>query len=214
MKLEEANPKPGINVTQKVSDCTPNFTGREWVFQKIYDWLFNPNASRYFLLTGKPGSGKSAIAQRLTQFSQSQESLHPDLAPSFLHTIHICSARDSTSVDPRNFCKSVALQLAQIQDYAIALTNIDTKHVNIQATQNLGTVTDSTIQNVVINNLDVSGMMTAQEAFNLLVLYPLKYIYQNGFNQPITILLDALDKEVTQQFSAVQLNPSVLNWVL
>ncbi|MBW4499646.1 MAG: ATP-binding protein [Scytonema hyalinum WJT4-NPBG1] len=67
MKLEEANPKPGINVTQKVSDCTPNFTGREWVFQKIYDWLFNPNASRYFLLTGKPGSGKTAIATHLIQ---------------------------------------------------------------------------------------------------------------------------------------------------
>ena len=166
-----------------MSDRTPNFTGRAWVFLKIYDWLSNPNGSRYFLLTGKPGSGKTAIAQRLTQFSQSQESLHPDLLPSFLNAIHICSARDSTSVDPRNFCKSVALQLAEIQDYAIALANIDTKHVNIQATQNLGTVTDSTAQNVVINNLDVSGVMTAQEAFNLLILNPLQYIYQNGFNE-------------------------------
>jgi len=182
-----------------VSDCTSNFTGREWVFQKIYDWLSNSKGSRYFLLTGEPGSGKTAIAQRLTQFSQSQESLHPDLLPSFLTAIHICSARDSTSVDPRNFCKSVALQLAEIQDYAIALANIDTKHVNIQATQNLGTVTDSTVQNVVINNLDVSGVMTAQEGFNLLVLNPLQYIYQNGFNQPITILVDALDEALTHE---------------
>ena len=203
-----------LDFTDYIAERTPNFTGREWVFQKICDWLSNPNASRYFLMAGKPGSGKTAIAQRLTQFSQSQESLHPDLLPSFLNAIHICSARDSTSVDPRNFCKSVALQLAQIQQYAIALANIDTKHINIQATQNLRTVTDSTIQNVVINNLDVSGVMTAQEAFNLLVLHPLQYIYQNGFNQPITIMVGALNKEVTQQFSVVQLNPSVLNWVL
>ncbi|MBD1898909.1 NACHT domain-containing protein [Trichocoleus sp. DQ-A3] len=193
------NFKSGIDFTEYMSTRTPNFTGREWVFQKIYDWLSNPNASRYFLVTGEPGSGKTAIAQRLTQFSQSQESLYPDLLPSFLNAIHICSARDSTSVDPRNFCKSVALQLAEIQDYAIALANIDTKHVNIQATQNLGTVTNSTIQNVVINNLDVSGVMTAQEAFNLLVLNPLQYIYQNGFNQPITILVDALDEALTHE---------------
>jgi Cdc6-like AAA superfamily ATPase len=177
------NFKPRSNFTEYMSDHILNFTGRKWVFQKIYNWLSNPNASRYFLLAGEPGSGKTAIAQRLTQFSQSKESLHPDLLPSFLNAIHVCSARDSTSVDPRNFCKSVALQLAPIQDYTIALANIDTKHINIQATQNLGTVTDSTIQNVVINNLDVSGVMTAQEAFNLLILNPLQYIYQNGFNE-------------------------------
>jgi ATP-dependent Clp protease ATP-binding subunit ClpA len=52
-----------------MSDRPPNFTGRDWVLQKIYDWLSNPNASRYFLLTGKPGSGKTAIAERHTQFS-------------------------------------------------------------------------------------------------------------------------------------------------
>jgi hypothetical protein len=187
------------NWYEYVSDHTPNFTGRKWVFQKIYDWLSNSNSSRYFLLTGEPGSGKTAIAQRLTQFSQSQVSLHPDLLPNFLNAIHICSARNSTSVDPRNFCKSVALQLAQIQDYAIALANIDTKHVTIQAAQNLGTVTNSTVQNVVIYNLDVSGVMTAQEAFNLLVLNPLQYIYQNRFNQPITILVDALDEALTHE---------------
>ena len=197
--MSQLNDKAGIDFTEYLNERTQNFTGREWVFQAVQNWLADSDGSRYFLLTGEPGSGKTAIAQRLTQFSQSQESLHPDLLPSFLNAIHTCSARDSTSVDPRNFCKSVALQLAQIQDYAIALANIDTKHVNIQATQNLGTVTDSTIQNVVINSLDVSGVMTAQEAFNLLVLNPLQYIYQNGFNQPITILVDALDEALTHE---------------
>src|SRR4028118_371252 len=120
-----------IAFERDIERLTENFTGREWVFKEIDRWLQQDN-ERFFILTGEPGSGKTAIAQRLTQFSQSQESLHPDLLPSFLNAIHICSARDSTSVDPRNFCKSVALQLAEIQDYAIALANIDTKHVNIQ----------------------------------------------------------------------------------
>ncbi|MBE9228728.1 hypothetical protein IQ264_25285 [Phormidium sp. LEGE 05292] len=61
------NFKSGISFTEYASDHIPNFTGREWVFQKVYDWLFN--TSRYFLLTGKPGSGKTAIAEAHTQFS-------------------------------------------------------------------------------------------------------------------------------------------------
>jgi len=126
--MSQLNDKAGIDFTEYLNERTQNFTGREWVFQAVQNWLADSDGSRYFLLTGEPGSGKTAIAQRLTQFSQSQESLHPDLLPSFLNAIHTCSARDSTSVDPRNFCKSVALQLAQIQDYAIALANIDTKH--------------------------------------------------------------------------------------
>jgi ATP-dependent Clp protease ATP-binding subunit ClpA len=60
---------PMVEVTlEYVSDRISNFTGRDWVFQKVYDWLSNPHASRYFLLTGEPGSGKTAIVERHTQF--------------------------------------------------------------------------------------------------------------------------------------------------
>ncbi|MBD2534678.1 hypothetical protein H6G97_36470 [Nostoc flagelliforme FACHB-838] len=55
------NFKSEINFTEYAGERTPNFTGRAWVFQKIYDWLSNSNGSRYFLLTGEPGSGETAI---------------------------------------------------------------------------------------------------------------------------------------------------------
>jgi hypothetical protein len=66
-------------------------------------------------------------------------------------------------------------------------------------TQTIGSLSNSTAQGVVINNLDVSGIMSVQEAFNLFVLNPLNVIYSNGFNQPVTILVDALDEALTHE---------------
>jgi ATP-dependent Clp protease ATP-binding subunit ClpA len=37
------------------------FTGREWIFEEINRWLQQDN-KRFFILTGEPGVGKSAIA--------------------------------------------------------------------------------------------------------------------------------------------------------
>ena len=42
------------------------FVGREWVLRAIDGWLSNPELP-VFLLTGAPGTGKSAIADRLTR---------------------------------------------------------------------------------------------------------------------------------------------------
>ncbi len=42
------------------------FRGREWVFEEINRWLQQEN-NRFFLLTGEPGVGKSAIAAHLIQ---------------------------------------------------------------------------------------------------------------------------------------------------
>jgi hypothetical protein len=191
------NPQSEIDFSNSTAARTPNFTGREWVFLTIHQWLSDPNRPRYFLLTGEPGIGKTAISDRLTQFSCSPDALHPDLGPGFLTTVHRCSTRDSRTIDPKNFAQSIGLQLAHIPEYAIALTNIDTKQNHIQVTQTIDSLANSTAQGVVINNLDASGIMSAQEAFNLFVLNPLQAIYSNGFNQPITILVDALDEALT-----------------
>ncbi|MBD2234613.1 hypothetical protein [Phormidium tenue] len=192
--------KLGINSTNETSDRPSNFTGREWGFRAIYQWLSDPTGSRYFLLTGEPGAGKTAISDRLTQFSQSADPLHPDLLPSFLRAIHHCSARDSTSIDPKTFARAIALQLAQhIPSFAQSLKDTGEKQVNIQINQSVGAANDSSIQALVIHNLDLSGIMTTQEAFNWVVLNPLHAIYQAGFDQPITILVDALDEALIHE---------------
>src|SRR5438105_3279694 len=114
--MEQNESKPVIDFMSYITERTINFTGREWVFQAINDWLADPDGSRFFLLTGEPGAGKTAIASRLCQFAQgsvpSPEGL-TSLTPNFLSAIHFCSGRDSRWNNPHVFAESLALQLAE-----------------------------------------------------------------------------------------------------
>ena len=211
-----------LDFTDYVNPRIQNFTGRQWVFEKIHKWLSDPNSSRYFLLTGEPGSGKTAIAGQVYQRRLNQLAIFKNSIANFPNATHFCSASRSTWVDPKNFSESIALQLSQIYEYAEVLLNIGEKEVNICVQQNLGTVKDSTAQGVVINNLDVSGLRSGQEAFNRVVLDPLNTIYSNGFDKPITILVDSLDEALTFEgkktivdlLSAVQDLPQQVRFLL
>ncbi|MBD2066057.1 hypothetical protein H6F93_00635, partial [Leptolyngbya sp. FACHB-671] len=190
------NPKLGIDFSAYIADRTTNFTGREWVFEAIQNWLTDPKGERFFLLTGEPGSGKTAITARLTQFAQGEVS-YPGFDGGFLHAVHFCSARDSVWTDPKNFVRSIALQLAQsIPEFGLALKDIGEKTNNINVDISVGTAQNSTIQGVVIQNLTISGL-TGQEAFTQVVVNPLRQIREEGFNQPVTILVDSLDEALT-----------------
>ena len=57
---------------QLIADRTRDFTGRGWVFQALDAWLADPHGKRGFLLTGEPGSGKTAVAARLVQMSRGE----------------------------------------------------------------------------------------------------------------------------------------------
>ena len=190
------NPKLGIDFSAYIADRTTHFAGREWVFEAIQKWLTDPKGDRFFLLTGEPGSGKTAIAARLTQFAQGVIS-HPRFDAEFLHAVHFCSARDSVWTDPKEFVRSIALQLAQsIPEFGLALKDIGEKTNNINVDMSFGTAQNSTIQGVVIQNLTISEL-TGQEAFTQVVVNPLRQIKGKGFNQPVTILVDSLDEALT-----------------
>ena len=52
---------PVIDYGSYIAERTKDFTGREWAFRAIDDWLGDPGGARVFMLTGKPGCGKTDL---------------------------------------------------------------------------------------------------------------------------------------------------------
>ncbi len=196
------NPKLGIDFSNYIADRTLNFTGRGWVFEAIQNWLADSNGDRFFLLTSEPGGGKTAIAARLAQFAQGTENCsktkdYSEIYAGFLHAVFFCSARESTWTSPLEFSRTLAMQLAQsIPEFALALKDIEEKTVNINASITVGSAENSTIQAVVVQNLSIQGL-SGQDAFDQVVVNPLRQIRGEGFSQPVTILVDSLDEALT-----------------
>ena len=60
------------NFFSLISEKTKDFVGIKWVFDEIGNWLNDDsqNKPKYFIVTGKAGSGKSTIAAKLIKISK------------------------------------------------------------------------------------------------------------------------------------------------
>jgi predicted ATPase len=187
--------RQAIDFDLYIKERTDRFSGRNWVFDRIHEWLALPERNRFFLLTGEPGSGKTALAARLAQFSSGSAAPPANcqrFSLGFLGAIHFCSARTGTWIDPIGFARSISLQLAQANPrFAQALRSVGDRSVNIQVTQSVAAAANVTA--VVIENLVLTGL-NPQAAFNAAVVAPLEEIYHQGFDGELTILVDALDE--------------------
>jgi tetratricopeptide (TPR) repeat protein len=187
-----------IDFSRYITDRTQNFTGREWVFQAINDWLADPEAPRFFLITGEPGSGKSAIAARLHQFSLGEgfgllNNTLTNIKPGFLSASYFCSARDNWSTDPRTFTESLASQLASNHPiYKEALAK-KISSSQIQINVNLENVQAQNVTGVIVR---ISGDFT-ETSFNQVIREPLETMYRENQSEMVVILVDALDEALT-----------------
>lgn len=178
-----------IDFNRYIDRLTERFTGREWLFQQIDQWLQQDN-EHFYLLTGEPGVGKSAIAAKLTQ-------IRDDIA-----AYHFCRAGDVETVRPGRVLRSLAAQLGNTLPYygeALAKT-IDPVHLRIEVNINIESLSNSQVTGIYIENLKESD---PREELEILLRAPLAALTDlyTQYNEPLptlkVLLIDSLDEAVT-----------------
>jgi hypothetical protein len=198
-------PRPAIGFSRHIAEHTRDFTGREWVFQAVANWLGDPAGSRILLVTGKAGSGKTALAARLVQFSTGEVAPSqggPRLRPGFLDAYHFCAAQRPDWINPNKFAESLSIQLSRHPECASALVaqadrRRDRGEFPIQVVHQTARQIRDDGQMVgfvnIIQHLD-AGDAAPEDAFMRLIKDPLAaYLEAHPAEQAI-ILVDALDE--------------------
>ncbi len=94
--------------------------GREWVIEKVDDWMTNHTDSKVLWITAEAGYGKSAIAAHLA-------SKHPDVIG-----VHFCSYNNQSKNNPERFIKTLAYHFqSQISGYSDEIKNTKVRNSNI-----------------------------------------------------------------------------------
>jgi hypothetical protein len=102
-----------LDFTRLIGERTRQFTGREWVFAAVDKWLSDPQGPQVFLLTGGPGTGKTAIAARMVQMSRGEvPSGWRTLSRGFLAYYHFCQSGLDSTLSPLTFVQSLSQALA------------------------------------------------------------------------------------------------------
>src|SRR6266536_754485 len=190
-----------LDFSSYIKERTEHFTGREWVFKEVNDWLTKPPGDRrIFLLTGGPGTGKTAIAARLTQLNDDSvgEALAPALRKGWLTHSHFCQAGLESTLSPLTFVQSISETLAnRYPAFRAALEKSGSRQIVIN--QNVGTVQEggqvigAQISQV---QIEIKGG-DARPLFDLAVRLPLEELCKQLPAERIVILVDSLDEALT-----------------
>jgi hypothetical protein len=185
-----------IDFSDYIEERARDFSHRDWIFGILNEWLTTSGGSRFFIITGAPGAGKTAISARLAQLTNGKCAPPQGLAAlcmGFLSAIHFCWYRESRWLNPKVFSSSLSLQLAhRYPAYAKALLeSADARPIRVNVNVNVGHATQVT--GLSIGSIDI-GDTTAEDAFMGLVREPLEKLFNSGFDGQITILIDAVDE--------------------
>jgi WD40 repeat protein len=194
MSTSDFNRFRAIDFSHTIERLIEGFKGREWLFDQLDEWLHQENGEKFYLLTGEPGIGKSAIAAKLTQKWAHQNPEQAQLA-----AYHFCRAGDVETVKPGRVVRSLATQLVKtLPHYGKVLQDvIDPVYLRIQSTINIGILSNSQVIGIYVDNLKE---LDPKEEFRLLIQEPLSALsglYAQSEYRPPTpkiILIDSLDE--------------------
>ena len=189
-------------LSASVEERTRHFTGRQWVFQALGDWLDREAAARVFLLTGGPGTGKTALAARVAQMSLGlTDARHPALGKDSLSHFHFCEAGAEDTLSPVTFVRSLSETLAnRYPVFRTALVNTGSRQIVISAVQMFTTLEAGS--QAVGNQITIQMRGTdARPLFDEAVRGPMKALAATlPATERLLILVDSLDEALT--FSA------------
>ncbi len=182
------------NIQQLVED----FTGRSHILKEIDHWLQQKD-QRFFILTGEPGVGKSAITAHLIQTRED------------IVAYHFCQATDPNTLKPGQIVRSLSAQLMKtLPGYGKALLNTiksPTLEAKIEITYK--DTTNSEITEVFIGNLKSSnegkeGQEDLDSLLEILIRAPLAALgdYQESLPDRAIFLIDGLDVAVSMAEAA------------
>lgn len=187
-----------IDFRADITQRTGRFTVGERAFKTIYTWLANSSESLRFLLIGIAGSGKSAIAVHLAQFSLGtpQPAGCDLLTASILSAWHFCSARNLLWISPHIFAGTPTNQFAAHYP--------PFQQASLQKRDEDSTSTFASIQSV---ERPLVGLMANNEIknFNVRDIPALE-----AFNRIVGKLWEALSHDNSQTASLLQCTPGIL----
>ena len=201
---------------------TEGFTGRSQILNDINHWLQQKD-QRFFVLTGEPGVGKSAIAAHLLQ-------TRTDIVAH-----HFCQLEDEETVCPGRVLRSLAAQLDKAFPYysealfnTIKSTLSGEAQINIDKIEDLEDGIQSTVKQFKINNVNTSDIANELDILIRAPLAALPELHKkHGKDAPnlALILIDGLDVAVTMEagvqededlatlFAALSEDESLPSWV-
>lgn len=183
-----------FSVSQEIRERAANFSGRRWVLDEVVNWI-DEGKERYFLITGEPGSGKTALAAWLAGLGDAaaDDDALGRVVGSW-SALHFCVADDRRgSLNPGRFAQSLARQLTdRFEGYAEALLGRDaTFNITQVVKENRGKVVGAHIDTLIINGSNF------EDIYNRTVREPLEELAFRPGGLRALILVDALDEAYT-----------------
>jgi hypothetical protein len=197
----QPSPSPTQPPTRAPTEVPPRlvsgnarFTGRSWALQAIDEWL--AAGTSLLVLTGDPGTGKSALAAWLVGAgpppSQSEAADALARLRGRWNAVHFCALQwERGSADPRQFAEKLALQLAEVQGFTAAALEALAPLVTVNQTVS---ATDSVVTG--IGHLTLKGSDTL-EVFRTCVVAPLTRVMERRQGLGVAILVDGLDEAMS-----------------
>lgn len=198
------------SIPQAIQAELPLFSGRAWLPEKILTW-YQQKGPRLLLLTGEMGTGKSLAAAWLAGLGGDAPpgiagEQHAELRSQVLG-VHFCQAGGG-SMAPKSMSIYFNERLSEkISGFDQAFTDSLPELVRIDArlqVESLGAGASAKVVN--ISNLSL-GEYGDQKSFLILLHDPLKRLYQDGYNQPLLLVVDGLDEAAlyTERYTILDL---------